>query len=91
MREIRAEALDLSEFVRPGDLVMWGHGTSEPLTLTENLMAQRHAIGAFRAFVGVTYSSTLKAEHADTVSFASYGALGGLQALHAAEIGRAHV
>lgn len=84
MREIRAEALNLSEFVRLGDLVMWGHGTSEPLTLTESLLAQRHAIGAFRAFVGVTYSSTLKAEFADTVSFASYGALGGVQALHAA-------
>ena len=83
MREIDAEALDLSEFVRPGDMVMWGHGTSEPLTLTEALLAQRHSIGSFRAFVGVTYSQTLKPEQADAVTFLSYGALGSAQALHA--------
>lgn len=81
MREIAAEDLNLGEFVRPGDTVFWGHGTSEPLTLTEALLAQRHAIGAFKAVVGVTYSHTLKPEHADRVTFVSYGALGGVQAL----------
>ena len=58
-------SLDLSSIVRPGDTVMWGQSTAEPLPLTHALMAQRRAIGRFNVFLGVTYSDTLKPEYAD--------------------------
>ena len=83
MREISPQALDLSEFIRSGDKVFWGHGTSEPLTLTQALMAQRHRIGRFKAFIGVTFSETVNPEHTDCIEFFSYGAMGAAQALHA--------
>jgi acyl-CoA hydrolase len=85
VREIAAKDLDLTAFVRPGDRVLWGHGTSEPLTLTEALMRQRAAIGRFSAFIGVTFSQTPRPEHADVIAFESYCGLGANQALHAAQ------
>ncbi len=74
-------SLDLSSIVRPGDTVMWGQSTAEPLPLTQALMAQRRAIGRFNVFLGVTYSDTLKPEYADCVSFSSYCGSGGNRAL----------
>ena len=74
-------SLDLSSIVRPGDTVMWGQSTAEPLPLTHALMAQRRAIGRFNVFLGVTYSDTLKPEYADCVSFSAYCGSGGNRAL----------
>ena len=80
-KELAADSLDLSAIVRPGDTVMWGQSTAEPLPLTQALMAQRHAIGRFNVFLGVTYSDTFKPEYADCVSFSSYRGTGGNRAL----------
>jgi len=80
-RELAADSLDLSAIVRPGDTVMWGQSTAEPLPLTQALMAQRHAIGRFNVFLGVTYSDTLKPEYADCVAFSAYCGTGGNRAL----------
>jgi acetyl-CoA hydrolase len=75
--ELAPHSLDLSAIVRPGDTVMWGQSTAEPLPLTQALMEQRRAIGRFKVFLGVTYSDTLKPEYADCVSFSSYCGTGG--------------
>ncbi len=72
MQCIDPEQLDFSLIVRANDMVMWGQGAAEPLALTRGLMAQRHRIGRFRAFVGSTWSDTLSPEQADCVSFISY-------------------
>jgi acyl-CoA hydrolase len=80
-KEIASQSIDLSAIVRPGDTVMWGQSTAEPLPLTQALMAQRHAIGRFNVFLGVTYSDTLRPEYADCVSFLSYCGTGGNRAL----------
>ena len=74
-------ALDLGAIVRPGDTVMWGQADAEPVPLTRALMAQRHAIGNFNVFLGITYSDTLKVEHADCIRFSGYAGTGGNRAL----------
>jgi len=78
---IQLNALELGAIVRPGDGVMWGQGSAEPLPLTQALMAQRHAIGDFSVFLGVTYSDTLKTEYADCIRFSAYCGTGGNRAL----------
>jgi len=80
-KELELDALDFGAIVRPGDSVMWGQANAEPVPLTQALMAQRHAIGNFNAFLGVTYSDTLKAEHADCIHFSAYCGSGGNRAL----------
>lgn len=86
MIEIDAESLDLADWVRAGDTVFWGHGTSEPLALSTRLMAQRHAIGRFAVFLGPTFSDTPSPEHADRVDFRAYCGIGRNQVLDAAGV-----
>ena len=80
-KTLELNALDLGAIVRPGDTVMWGQANAEPLPLTQALMAQRHAIGNFNVFLGITYSDTLKAEYADCIRFSGYAGTGGNRAL----------
>lgn len=84
-KELEPNALDLSAIVRRGDSVMWGQANAEPLPLTQALMAQRHAIGEFNVFLGVTYSDTLRAEHADCIGFSGYAGTGGNRVLAKAD------
>ncbi|PWC74388.1 acetyl-CoA hydrolase/transferase C-terminal domain-containing protein [Azospirillum sp. TSH64] len=83
-REITLDALDFTEFVRPGDLVAWGQAAAEPLPLTAALMTQRHRIGGFRAFLGITLTGTADPAHADAVTFSSYCGTGENRRLAAA-------
>ena len=80
-RRIKPEDLDLRAFIRPGDHVLWGHATGEPLTLTEALVAQRHAIGPITVFLGACFADTLRPEHADTIAMRSFGPMGTSRAL----------
>lgn len=64
--------------------MIWGQACAEPLTLTETLFAQRHAVGHFRCFLGIPVATTLRAEYGDVVSFLSYCGTGGNRALHRA-------
>lgn len=84
-KTLELNALDLGAIVRPGDTVMWGQANAEPLPLTQALMAQRHAIGNFKVFLGITYSDTLKAEYADCIRFSGYAGTGGNRALSKAD------
>ena len=80
-QELDLQSLDFASIVRPGDTVMWGQATAEPVPLTQALMAQRHAIGDFKVFLGMTSSGTLKPEYADRIAFSSYCGTGGNRAL----------
>jgi acetyl-CoA hydrolase len=80
-KEIDLDALELAGIIRPGDGVMWGQGSAEPLPLTRALMAQRHAIGNVSVFLGVSFSDTLKEEHADCIRFSAYCGTGGNRVL----------
>lgn len=87
MPEILYESgrLDLTAHIRPGDTVMWGQASAEPLTLTERLVEQRAELGGVRCFVGMLAAATsIRPEHADHLSFLSYCGNGGNRALHRA-------
>ncbi|HXD91548.1 MAG TPA: acetyl-CoA hydrolase/transferase C-terminal domain-containing protein [Candidatus Binataceae bacterium] len=76
-KEIELRNLDLAAIIRPGDHIVWGQGSGEAVTLVEKLVEQRHAIGRVGVFLGGTcYSNTLKVEHADTITFSAFGAIG---------------
>jgi len=69
---LQADALDLSELIRPGDTVLWGQANAEPLPLTQALMEQRARIGRFRVMLGIASSRTCRPKHADVVDFLAY-------------------
>ena len=71
-------ALDLARFIRPGDTVAVAQGSSEPLTLTEALIAQSGELGAITVFLGLMYSDTFAPDAAPGFRYSSYGALGSL-------------
>jgi acetyl-CoA hydrolase len=75
---------DLALHVRAGDTVVWGQGSAEPTTLVAELLAQRHSIGPFTCFLGVSLGDTARPEHADVVRFVSYCGSGSNRALIAA-------
>lgn len=80
-RRIAAADLDLREFIRPGDRIVVGQAAGEPSTLTEALVAQRASIGYFSVFLGLCLSQTFQAEHADHITFESFGPMGASRAL----------
>ena len=74
-------SIDFASIVRSGDTVMWGQANAEPLPLTQALVAQRHDIGTFRVFLGVSSTDTCCPEHADCIDFVSYCGTGANRAL----------
>ncbi|EEA04061.1 acetyl-CoA hydrolase/transferase [Burkholderia sp. H160] len=78
---LEADAIDFASIIRPGDTVAWGQSNAEPLPLTRKLLEQRHAIGAFRVFLGASSYDTCRPEHADCIDFFSYCATGSNRAL----------
>ena len=78
--EIELGNLDFAKIIRPGDHIVWGQGSGEPVSLVERLVEQRHAIAPVSVFLGGTcYSNTLRPEHADAITFSSFGAIGTLR------------
>src|ERR1700723_3810768 len=83
--ELDPHQLDFTPIIRPGDHIVWGQGSGEPQTLVERLIEQRHRIGPVSVFLGgISYTPTLKPEHADVIAFSGYGAVGTLRILASA-------
>lgn len=81
-QELDSKNPDFSGIIRPGDHIIWSQGSGEPQTLIEAFIAQRNQFARTTAFVGgITYTQTLKPEHADAVDFVGYGAIGNLRGL----------
>jgi len=81
-QELDLRNLDLAGIIRPGEHIVWGQGSGEPQTLVERLVEQRQRIGHANVFLGgITYTGTLKPEHADVLTFTGYGAIGNLREL----------
>jgi acyl-CoA hydrolase len=81
---IDAAGLDLGQFLRPGDRIVWGQACGEPTTLVEALLSQAGGIGPLSAFAATSFSGILSAEAAGKVSLSSMGAIGALRTVAAA-------
>ncbi|HEY8357464.1 MAG TPA: acetyl-CoA hydrolase/transferase C-terminal domain-containing protein [Ramlibacter sp.] len=79
-----SEHLDLAQYVRSGDGIVFGQGCGEPLTLTEKLVQQRAAFSGAGIFFGSGFSRTFQPEHADHLRFKGIGGVGTLRKLAAA-------
>lgn len=64
--------LDLSNYVQHGDHVLWGQAQSEPTPLTQNLIQNRHKIGQFKVFLGISQYPTCLPEYSDHIEYSSY-------------------
>lgn len=73
-----AATLDFTTLLRPGDRVVCGQGTAEPLTLTRRLAAQAPALGPLDVFVGPLLGDSFTPERVQgtQMRFSSYGAMG---------------
>ena len=52
--------MDLAQWIRPGDGVVFGQACAEPQTLVEALVAQRAAVPGATLFMGVNWSGIVK-------------------------------
>lgn len=78
------DKLDLSQFIRRGDRIVWGQACGEPTTLIEALIAQAEGIGGLSAFAATSFSGVLTPEAVSHFGFSSMGAIGVLRTLAAA-------
>lgn len=76
MREIDPASLDLTEFIRAGDLIVVAQGPAEPTTLTRALLRQIDRIGPVTLFLGVTMGDTFGPDAPVQLRFMSYGGVG---------------
>lgn len=86
--------LDLSQFIRPGDRIVWGQACGEPTTLIEALLAQAEQIAGLSAFAATSFSGLLDGAAASKVALSSMGAIGALRTLteaHQLQIISCHV
>jgi len=67
-----AAEIDLGRWIRPGDTLIWGQSSAEPLTLVRAYAAQRHTCSRSRAFLGIGLSGLLEPLHADAIDFIGY-------------------
>jgi len=79
-----AAGLDLSQYLRSGDRIVFGQACGEPTTLVEALIAQGRDIGGLSAFIATSFSGLFTPEAADSFAVSSMGAIGALRSLTAA-------
>ena len=84
MRTERIDDLDLTQYVRPGDGILFGQGCGEPVSLTEKLVQQRAGYSGAGLFFGSGFSKTFQPQHADHLRFNGIGGVGTLRKLAAA-------
>lgn len=73
--------LDLAAHVRPGDGIIFGQGTGEPVALTRKLVEQRSQFSGAGIFFGSGFSDTFQPAHADHLRFKGIGGIGTLRKL----------
>ncbi|MGB3067297.1 MAG: acetyl-CoA hydrolase/transferase C-terminal domain-containing protein [Ottowia sp.] len=81
MQILKPEALQLAQWVRPGDRVVVAHSMAEPTTLLEALVAQRTGYAGAELFMHASFSGAVRAEHADALRLRGLGAVGSQRGL----------
>jgi len=84
MRVVDLASLDLGQYVRPGDGVIFQQGCGEALSLGEAFVQQRAAYSGASVFFGSGFSRTFQPEHADHLRFSGIGGIGTLRRLASA-------
>jgi len=84
MRVVDLASLDLAQYVRPGDGVIFQQGCGEALSLGETFVQQRAAYSGASVFFGSGFSRTFQPEHADHLRFTGIGGIGTLRKLASA-------
>lgn len=72
---------DISQYLRPGDHIVFGQACGEPTTLVEALIAQGPAIGGLHAFIATSFSGLFTPETAGAFRLAAMGAIGALRGM----------
>ena len=81
---VEVTTLRLRELLRPGDRVVWGQASAEPLALTRMLVQQRHELHGVTCFAGIPATDTLRADRVWPLRIESYCGTGTNQGLHSA-------
>lgn len=91
---VTPENLDLTQYLRRGDRIVFGQACGEPTTLVEALIAQGAAIGDLGAFIATSFSGLFTPETASAFRLSSMGAIGALRSMtkaHALDVIPVHV
>ncbi len=78
---VRADQLDLGQWLKAGDRIVLGQACGEPATLVEALIAQGAAIGGLCAFIATSFSGLFTPETAEAFALSSMGAIGALRSM----------
>ena len=81
MISIDASGLDLSQFLKAGDHIVFGQACGEPTSLIEALIAQGAATGDLSAFIATSFSGIFTPETAGAFALSSMGAIGSLRSM----------
>ncbi len=73
--------IDLGQYLKAGDSIVFGQACGEPSTLVEALIAQGAAIGGLKAFIATSFSGAFTDDSADAFSLTSMGAIGALRSM----------
>jgi acyl-CoA hydrolase len=76
-----AAGLDLSQFLRAGDHIVFGQACGEPTSLIEAMIGQGAAIGNLSAFIATSFSGIFTSDTADAFALSSMGAIGALRSM----------
>ena len=76
-----AAGLNLSQFLKAGDHIVFGQACGEPSSLIEAMVGQGAAIGSLSAFIATSFSGIFTPETADAFALSSMGAIGTLRSM----------
>lgn len=80
------DTLDLRQFLKPGDHIVFGQACGEPTALVEALIAQGQHIGGLSAFIATSFSGLFTPESAASFRLQSMGAIGALRSMTKAHV-----
>ncbi len=81
-----AASIDLTQYLKSGDSIVFGQACGEPTLLVEALTAQGAAIGGLKAFIATSFSGLFAPATEDAFRLSSMGAIGALRSMTKANL-----